>query len=638
VKSKIHNLLDAPALPIVLGLTAILRILYWYLVANEPWFETPGMDPEFYQAWARAILTGHGSEYIPFPRAPLYPYLLAGMFGLFGEGWVIPRLFNLFCDLGTVLIVWHLTRRRGSLRTALIASLLFAFCGMAIYQSGELLMTSLETCLASMFLFSIVRTIDTNRKMWATITGAILALLALCRPNALILIPLFFALPMFIRQDWRIWLPNSIMSLLTVILCLAPVTYFNYAATGNIIPVATQGGVNFFIGNARGSNGWSSSLPGVGIDWVEVDAERIAEADAGRKLNSYEESAQFVAMGVREIKADPKGWLELMVRKILLLVNIREIGNNRPLTLPKEALPPLELLFLVSFGFMLPFAALGWLGLRKDPALRNATLGYLALFGGSLLLFFISSRYRLPLLPGMVILSGFGIDMLITKTVMMRKPMTIVILLIGILLAIPPWAGSTFDDEVQGYFVTGNALMKQSRHAEAALYYARASSITANYPRLHLNNGVNFLALGDTSKAIGEFEVEFSRYPERGEALNNLAVVAEARKEWDLARNYYLRASKMQIGGYDATLNLFRLTLSIGDAKFQTGELDSAEYEYRNGLELLPNDPKPYYRLALLSATRGNIPQAREFAEAALLRDPDYLIARRLLEQLPTTE
>ena len=128
-------------LTLLVLLTIVVRVVYWLQVRDEAWFLAPGMDPEFYLKWAADIANGGGSSYLPFPRAPLYPYLLAAIQTLFGKGWLPPRLLNLTADVISTVLVFHAGLRLGGLKAARYAALLFAVSGAAVYYSGEILMT-----------------------------------------------------------------------------------------------------------------------------------------------------------------------------------------------------------------------------------------------------------------------------------------------------------------------------------------------------------------------------------------------------------------------------------------------------------------------------------------------------------------
>ena len=596
------------------------------------------MDPEFYMQWADAIQAGHGADYLPFPRGPLYPYILAGVRALTGAGWFGPRLLNLLCDLASIVLIYWIGLRLGKVAAALIAAGLYAFCGAAVYFSGEILATSLEAVLGLLFMFSLIHGLtDSNRFRWMALSGASLGLLALSRPNALILTPLLLLTLWKSESNRTPWRPRLLLLALTgigaLLLVIAPVFWFNYQSSHAIIPVATQGGVNFYIGNAQGANGWASELPSTGNAWEDSDAKRIAEQEAGRTLDPGDVSKVLWKLGWEEIIADPIGWMGLFLRKCLLLINLQEIGNNRPLSLARAAAPQLNFLFLLSLGALIPFALIGCLGnLRKTPILVMAL--FIVGYGFSMLLFFVNTRYRMPLVPPLMLMASLGcVELFEAFRLKKHSLINYALLAGGIMLAYPNWLGSSFERPAQSCFVKGNALLRMGRPAEALLCYTQTAQTEPNYPDLHLNRGVALMQLGDTSEAVGEFRSETERYPGNAKAWNNLGVGYDAGEYLTQAKDAYRQALALASDFADARLNLTRVLLKDGDAQFQRGNLANAAEVFEEASTLTSNDPKPPYRRALVAIATGDWATARIWVEKALDADPAYEAARTLMSR-----
>ena len=67
-----------------------LRIDFLLEFTAVPLFHIPIMDMAYHDQWARDIVAGRGAEYMPFFRAPLYAYALAGVYAMLGDGpWAI---------------------------------------------------------------------------------------------------------------------------------------------------------------------------------------------------------------------------------------------------------------------------------------------------------------------------------------------------------------------------------------------------------------------------------------------------------------------------------------------------------------------------------------------------------------------
>jgi tetratricopeptide (TPR) repeat protein len=658
--------IESYGLYVILLLTIALRVLYWLQAHQAFWFAYPGMDPEFYNAWANAILSGRASDYIPFPRAPLYPYLLAGLKSLFGNGWLVPRMFNLAADLITFLIIFKITKKISGKITALIAALLFSVCGISIYFSGEMLMTSAATACAAGFVLTFANCIEKPTRLNSALSGVMLALLTLFRPNAMIILPfsfiIFLMLSFFrhvgardgtpksldscspivvedrLRRNDSYYIASSLLHLLFFILLLAPVSIVNFNASGKFIPVSTQGGVNFYIGNAAGADGWSSKLPGAGANWSDNDALSIAESHAGKMLKSHEVSSQMWRMGIAEIGKSPLRWLKLELKKLLILLNIREIGNNRPLSLSSNTFPPLKLLFFISLGLLFPFALVGIFQIFQKPETKSMVM-FIILFGGSLLLFFVNSRYRMPLMPMIASLSAVGIAAIINEFKTKKRSMrTAGLLILGFAISLPPWAGSSFDNRAQAYFIEGNAALRSGNYVKAINNFQQVFDIDPLYPELHLNTGVAWLARGDTTKAEEEFQRELAYYPNNAKVKNNLGVIYEYSYNLTEANNYYRQALLDDPNHLDARINLVRSLLKSGDAYFQMDDLQSAEQYYFEASDIMADDPRPYYKLALISAAKQDWQNSIRHLDESLERDSNYRPAIELKYRLSGME
>ncbi|NQT34465.1 tetratricopeptide repeat protein [bacterium] len=626
-------------LPIVL-LAISVRIIYWLQAVDEAWFIAPGMDPAFYSTWAADILTGKGGSYLPFPRAPLYPYILAFIQGIFGSVWLVPRLLNLVADVVTVTIIFKFTQKITlNRKIAAFSAGLFAISGAGVYFSGEILMTSLSTAAAAGLIYCLTLCWKKPAISWAIGSGALLAVLSLFRPNALILLPfttaVIFAGAIRTFPGTKKYLITPIAHFLTVLILLSPVIISNWSVSHRIIPVSSQGGVNFYIGNASGATGWSSELPGIGANWDDSDAIRLAENDAGKSLTSIEVSNRFWQMSWREIKSQPAEWMRLFLKKCLMLFNVREAGNNRPLSLPKATSPMMNILFLISIGSLLPFAVVGIVSNLKDGSVRIILL-FIALLGASLLLFFINARYRMPLFPAIAVLAGLGIKQLWEESVKKRIRVRTLLLLTGsAVLSLPGWIGSDFGNPAQAYFIEGNALLRTGDHRKALEKFHRTLDENPLYPELHLNIGVALLATGDTLSAEKEFQQELRINPGCAKAENNSGVIDEMRGQFKRAHQHYQRAFELNRYLDDAWINLGRISMIIGDNYMLEGDFTTAKGHYQEAFELLRDDPHPFYKLALVYIAKGDFGSARRYLDKALEQDPSYKPALDLLKNLP---
>jgi tetratricopeptide (TPR) repeat protein len=71
-----------------------------------------------------------------------------------------------------------------------------------------------------------------------------------------------------------------------------------------------------------------------------------------------------------------------------------------------------------------------------------------------------------------------------------------------------------------------------------------------------------------------------------------------------------------------------------GQQYLAAGNLEKARVEFRNALQIMPNDTAVRYENGLVSARLGNLREAGEFYEAAIEADPDNVAARAALGRL----
>ena len=124
-----------------------------------------------------------------------------------------------------------------------------------------------------------------------------------------------------------------------------------------------------------------------------------------RGIRSVTEASSFVVRAtLREIAAQPRAWLGLMLEKAFELVNGAEIPRNTSIYPDREYSLVLRALLWkhgLAFpsGLILPFGLAGiWL-VRRSLREHFVPLACLVMQAVFLLAFFVTARYRLPSLP-----------------------------------------------------------------------------------------------------------------------------------------------------------------------------------------------------------------------------------------------
>ena len=140
---------------LVMAGALIVRILYLYLYQALPDWDQLTVDNYYHHHWAQSIANGNLSGDTTYFRAPLYVYLLGGLYSLAGASLWVGRLFGLVIGLTTVFMTSRLGRRLYTPKVGLWAAAVFALMPTTIYFESELLLDPLFTllCLLAIYTF-----------------------------------------------------------------------------------------------------------------------------------------------------------------------------------------------------------------------------------------------------------------------------------------------------------------------------------------------------------------------------------------------------------------------------------------------------------------------------------------------------
>src|ERR1700690_1044594 len=111
------------AVAAIVALAVVVRLAHVWSLRDTPWFAYLVVDPEYYDAWAREIAAGNWLGNRPFFMDPLYPYVLAAVYKLWGRDLLLARLLNVGCSAIACACVAAIGKRVGGAATGLLAAL-----------------------------------------------------------------------------------------------------------------------------------------------------------------------------------------------------------------------------------------------------------------------------------------------------------------------------------------------------------------------------------------------------------------------------------------------------------------------------------------------------------------------------------
>jgi hypothetical protein len=285
---------------------------------------------------------------------------------------------------------------------------------------------------------------------------------------------------------------------------VAPVTVRNAIVTGDFMLISSQGGINLYLGNNAYADGLTMIMPEVELDesvsWRQfgVVTRVAAEREAGREMSEAELSAFWTKKAVSFIVSNPGKFASLVWKKSVYLVCGFENSDNTDIYYQRTKsrlfsflLWNLDEWLYFPFGLLLPLALVGIYvhrNRRRDLApLYLFVLAYIP----TIVLFLVTARHRLPLVPFLIIMAAAGLVKLVHAR---RGRSGREWIAIGLIFLV-------------SVFIINRT------------YYDLGSD---NMFQIHFNNGLRYESTGDYVSAEREYLLADQDYPFSATLINNL--------------------------------------------------------------------------------------------------------------------
>jgi len=391
---------------VIVALAFVLRVAHVLASRACPLFDAPQMDALYHVEWARAVVAGVEFQPGPFFRAQLYPWMLAAVLRVFGDGLLAPRLVQCVLGAASVAFVWRSARRVLDARAGLCAALIAATYWVSIFYDGELLLESLCTPLFAAATWATLGARDRDRARDWALAGVLWGLGAITRPNVLAALPLLAV--------WCAWrgagLRRTLVFAAACIAPIVPITAYNIVEGQDRVLIASQGGVNLWIGNNPQSDGAGAIVPGAREDWWGGYYDAIAQAQTarGRALKPSEVSAYYSELAWRFLRTQPRRAAQLFMTKLRLLWLDWEIGNNEePRFLALEYSPWLRWTPM-SWGGLVALALAALAPSARASSRAAPVWIFVGAYAATLVVFSVNSRFRVPMVPQLAVLAGMA--------------------------------------------------------------------------------------------------------------------------------------------------------------------------------------------------------------------------------------
>lgn len=543
------------------------------------------------------------------------------------------------------------TREWFTPRAAWIASALAAFTGLFTFYEALILQTSLDAAFTAAALLCLTFALKRNDLKWWVATGAVFGLQTMNRPN----IAIAAAGIVLVLVALRRWRPSLLLTL-GLVAGLSPAAIRNVVVAHEFSLLSSHGGLNFYIGNHAGANGFYQVIPGVtpSIKGQQEDVRRVAEKALGHAVTDAQASDYFMDQALNWIGAHPGDAAWLMIRKFGWVFHAQHIAL--PYSYPfYQYDTPTWLRFLVIGPWLL--VPLGLVGLLfAAPTTRREDylvwVAFVPGYAAAVALFFMSERYRLPLLVPLVIGAGAAVDVVWRRAV--SREFTAMLAPIGVTLVLAVLVntrGIASDGRWEEGLRLAQQLVLVGRYDEAETWVDRLEATAPRKGMVHDGMGMQYLQANQPTRALPHFERAAALDPERpmiqyalGETLLALDRPADAiphlRRGLDGGvvipmAGYHLALALQKAGDRTGAAAVIpRITmgdesstddwLRVGRLASELGVPESAQIFFQRATVLSPNraDARQQYGVTLVVLGRFE-DAARELGEAARLDPKD---------------
>lgn len=515
----------------------VFRLLVLLALHESPYWSNHLVDAELYDGWASALAEGTDPHPAPYFYSPVYPWAISLLYRLFGHSLTAVRLIQ--CVLGALLcvLVNLFARRLLSWQASLCAGLLCALFGLLAFYDNLILKTAPVTflVLAGVWLLQIKPKGKSLSQLCVLLSGAALGLAADLRGNAALvaLAVLVFVLVEALRNR-RYFSP--VLLCIGLAVSVLPLTFANCAASGEFVPTTYSGGFNFYEGNSAEATGYHPALSSVRQSAAHEHSDAVAAVRKalGREPSPPEVSGYWSARAWRDIGRNPGRWIRLLAFKTALLFNHVEIPDNYNYGFMSERLSPLRS-SPVTFFLLIPFAICGLgIAIARGGQWRLTVLVVLV-YGGSVVLFYVTSRYRAPLAPFFAILSALAVEQVL-KWVASRDFQRALVFCVAIFALFVAAAKPLVSEELgfgREYYALGNMEFQRGDYDRAIENYISATEYHPASAQLENNLGAAYVQKAkrrerDCSSLLGFAVIHLERAvelrPDYFEAWKNLGL------------------------------------------------------------------------------------------------------------------
>lgn len=509
-----------------------LRLVYFVQSVDNPLLYNPVLDEVYYINLGKTIAAGFwlGEDRLFF-MDPLYGYLLGGLFYFFGDNLTTIRLAQILLDSFNVVLICLIGQRVWSRPAGVVAAVFYALYKVSFYYTLLILKTTGTITLCLLFTLALTGAARRKSRLDWFLLGLLAGVLTYFRANLLLMAPLAILVYWFVeRPGFGKLLSKGAMLTAGLIAALSIGAIRNYVVTGEVVFLNTQTGRLLYSSNNRENLTGKYSVPSFSrrnAEDSEADFQKESERRLGRQLSAKEVSHYWTGQTIDYLKNNPGAVFTLLYSKLKGTLGDYEIPNNfssdvseRFSSLAKAPLPT----FALALALGIPGLAVG---LARNRRVAWALLPLIVSLV-TILIFYTSSRFRIPAVPSLLI--GSGIFTVIVYEWIKKKEavkaaslivVSIILAVISLLASDPKLTGDGEYFVARAYWSIGDLQSARAVSDESAKRFVRDS-------RFQMLLGMIALSNNRIEEAINKNLLALQIDPSSADAHHNLGLAYHA--------------------------------------------------------------------------------------------------------------
>ena len=636
------------------SLSLAMRLGVYQGFSQSPFRSLPWVDEASYYNWAKQIHDGNLILDHPYFQDPLYPHTLAVWMFAVGDNvldlrWISAVFSSLITPL-TFLATRLLLDKNG----CLAATFLSAVYLPAIQFSVLLLKPNLVIIILTILIWTYARFLRYVRLRDAFALGLACGAASLLRGNFLLVLPFLLV--------WVYWftnnqdyvssnrtpkaIRNSVVFSIGLFFFLSLSLLHNWLASRQWILTTSQAGMVFHLGNNEEATGgfsnpsWATAVEGIEHrQFVEEARRRTDNPD----MTQAESSRYWFNQSMLWIVNHPRDWLTLCKNKLIVFCGRPEHSDNHYYELIAKRFFPWVHYVTLRWDLLLVMGTIGLSFPVLRPGAKGVLIGTGFLLFISMIIFYPLARYRMILVPSLLVLSGLTIQQFIVH---LRnhswKPCIWRIIFIAIPISAVSWGffGQLQPGLSHALLTFGSAYASEGNRSQRDHYFHAALFFSPeeqyNYRQLRnrylsdhersqavLTQPLASAPLVDWIQWIHAYKNTHTLFSEK-----DLRTIRDAAYRINHADLFY-ELAVIQAFHHDSSKHTGRTVTQVQNARINT-----AQRYLQQALRCNPDHPLSLTALGAMMAYRGDFLQAQRLLKQAEEHSTDPFPAEQLRHRI----